>query len=79
MKKCSECNCDMIDDCKIKGQLSFEVGMNGVSRISIEIPTGEMKKSIFGFQYNEMDIHELKARVCPECGKTELYIDIKKQ
>ncbi len=74
MKKCNECNVDMIDNCKVKGQHPFEIGIDGESDISIHIPTNE-KGSFLGIQFDKEITKELKARVCPNCGKVELYID----
>lgn len=68
----------MIDDCKIEGQHPHEIGVDGRSDISVHIPKNE-KGNFFGFTYDKYNKESLKARVCPNCGKVELYIDIKKQ
>ena len=69
MKKCSDCNVDMIEGAKIEGQQHFEIGPDGHFRIYLTIPTG---KKILGF---EKTVHtEPQVRICPECGKVELYI-----
>ncbi len=77
MKKCNDCNVEMIDNCTIKGQHPYEVGVDGSSVISLHIPTGE-KGSFLGIKYDKEKILELKVRVCPKCGKIELYTDIEK-
>ena len=72
MKKCSDCNVEMIEGCKIEGQHPFELGADGRTDISIHVPTGE-KSKFFGITYDVTNRHELKARMCPKCGKIELY------
>lgn len=76
MKKCNECNVEMIDNCIIKGKHPFEVGMDGESRISIYIPTNE-EGDFLGIKYNKTSKLNLKARVCPNCGKVEFYVNLK--
>lgn len=62
MKKCIDCNVEMIDDCKLEGEQRFRVGsMDDISDISILIPGLHRTK--------------LRARVCPNCGKVEFYVD----
>ncbi|MBR1376409.1 MAG: hypothetical protein IJ565_01145 [Bacilli bacterium] len=74
MKKCNDCNVEMIDNCIIEGQHPFELGVDGASEISIHIPTDE-KGSFLGFKYDKVKEIKLKARICPKCGKIELYIN----
>lgn len=74
MKKCSDCNIEMIENCRIEGQHPFELGPDGKTRISIHIPTGE-KRTFLGFEYNKENKIEPSVRICPSCGKVELYID----
>jgi hypothetical protein len=74
MKKCSDCNVEMIDDVSIKGQHPFEVGMDGESDIFISIPTNE-KGSFLGIKYDKVNEVMCKARICPKCGKVELYVE----
>ncbi len=64
MKKCNDCNVDMIEDIKIKGQHPFEIGIDGESNLSILVPRKVFMKSI-----------PIKSRFCPSCGKVELYIN----
>ena len=75
MKKCSECNIDMINNCVIEGQHPFELGVDGRTDISIHVPTNE-KGSFLGIKYDKTFDLNLKARVCPKCGKVELYVDL---
>ena len=78
MKKCSECNIEMIDNCTIEGQHPFEVGADGRTDISIHIPTNK-KINFLGLELDNKEEKELKARVCPKCGKVEFYIDPKEK
>ena len=75
MKKCSDCNVEMIEDCKIDGQHPFEVGVDGRTDLSIHVPTGEEGKFL-GIKYDKAKKYKLKARLCPKCGKIELYIKL---
>lgn len=73
MKKCKDCNVEMIDSAKI-----FESGVDGSSNIFISFVNGKKEvKNIFG-NIKEKEIRcnkELKARICPKCGKVEFYIN----
>lgn len=75
MKKCTECNVDMIENCYVEGQHPFELGADGRTDVSVHIPTGEQGKFL-GFTYDKENEYNLKARVCPKCGKVETYIDL---
>ena len=77
MKRCSACNIEMIENVKISGQHPFEVGVDGRSDIYVHIPTGE-KGSFLGIKYDQEVREKLLARMCPNCGKIELYVNIKK-
>ena len=74
MKKCNNCNCDMIENCSISGKHPFDVGIDQRVDISLNIPTGR-KSSFLGIPYEVSDCYALKAMVCPKCGKIELYAD----
>ena len=76
MKKCSDCNVEMIEDCVIDGQHPFELGVDGEVDISVHIPTNE-KASFLGIKFDKNISLNVKARVCPQCGKVELYVDPK--
>ena len=66
MKRCSDCNIEMIENITIDGQHPFELGANGRSDIRILVPgDGLLGKIYFP-----------KARLCPKCGKLELYVPI---
>lgn len=73
MKKCSDCNVEMIEDTNLHtdyvGGVSFE------ERIYLTTyDRTEKTKTIFGLESPKMETSRVKARVCPECGKVELYI-----
>lgn len=78
MKKCSDCNCEMIDDCPITGKHPYVSDFRQRVDISVSIPTGQ-KNSFPGIPCEAADRCELKARVCPKCGKVELYADLSQQ
>lgn len=75
MKICSDCNVEMLENGRIEGQHPFELGVDGQSDISVSIPTNE-QGSFLGIKFNKEIKKQAKARVCPKCGKVELYIDI---
>lgn len=41
MKKCKECNVEMVEDAKITGQHPFEIGVDGLSNIFISFVNGK--------------------------------------
>lgn len=75
VKKCSDCNIEMLDNCILEGQHPFEIGVDGRTDISLHIPTGE-KGSLFGIPFDKKAKAKIKARLCPNCGKVEFYIDM---
>lgn len=68
MKKCNDCNVEMLENIRIEGQHPFELGSSGSSDIEIIIHG----KNIFAKTLS------VKCRVCPNCGKVELYVDKEK-
>ncbi len=62
MKQCKDCNTEMIE-AEILGKHPFKVGFE--SRVNIFVETDE-----------DIGRNELKAIVCPKCGKVELYVDL---
>jgi hypothetical protein len=74
MKKCNECNIEMIENASVSGELMHEIGHDAKSRIFINIPTGR-KTSFLGLNIDETIRETLKARVCPNCGKVEMYVE----
>ena len=76
MKKCIDCNEEMIDNCKIEGYIPFtSVSDTSHVDITLNVPTGETG-SFLGMKYNKTNKYQLKSRVCPKCGKVENYIDV---
>ncbi len=76
MKQCTDCRCNMIENCSISGKHPFEVDFKQrVDDISVNIPSGQ-KSSFLGIPYEAANRCSLKARVCPQCGKVELYADL---
>ena len=81
MKVCENCNTPMINNAKITGQHPFELGVDGRSDIYVSYVDGKKEvKGLFGKIKQEENCFEfeLMARVCPKCGKVELYIDLDK-
>ena len=74
MKKCDDCQCDMIENCQIGGRHPFDVDVKQRVDITVSIPTGQ-KTSFLGIPCETSNRYGLKARVCPRCGKVELYAD----
>lgn len=54
MKKCNDCNCDMIENCSISGKHPFEVGIDQRVDISLNILTGR-KSSFLGIPYEVIE------------------------
>lgn len=74
MKKCSDCNVEMIDNCTISGHQPLKVGMEGKTNIFVQVPTGEVG-DFLGISLDMSSNVQFKARICPKCGKMELYIN----
>ncbi len=73
MKKCQECNFYM-REVKIDGQHPFELGADGRTDLHVHIPTGEQGEFL-GMTIDKSIKTDLKARVCPKCGKLEFFVD----
>ena len=73
MKKCQDCNFYM-REVKIDGQHPFEIGVDGRTDLRVHIPTGE-KGSFLGMEIDKSVTEDVRARVCPKCGKLELFVD----
>ena len=76
MKKCIDCNFEMVEDCEIQGEHPFILGADGESDIFVYVPTGE-KTTLLGLTVDAINKLKLKSRLCPKCGKVELYVDMK--
>lgn len=68
MKKCSDCNIEMIDSLGIRAD--EQVSIDNMFKLYII----KNPEDYYGRRVSE---HEVKCRICPECGKVELYIDPK--
>ena len=53
--------------------IDFEEQDYGYKTIDLHIKINEELK-IFGIESPKMETSKVKARVCPQCGKVELYI-----
>lgn len=75
IKKCDDCGAVMINNCELEGQLHFEHGIDSKSTLKVKVPTGE-KSNFLGMNVDVTKSYRLKARMCPNCGKVDLYADI---
>ena len=78
MKKCRDCDIEMIN-AQVSGQHPFELGADGRVDLSISYSNGtKVGKNLFRktVTYDDEEERELKARLCPKCGKVELYVDL---
>lgn len=77
MKKCSECDIEMIEDTDL--HTDFVGGVKFEEQIYLTyLSNTTMSKNIFGQDKERKNYltERVKSRVCPICGKVELYIDI---
>ena len=76
MKKCSDCNVEMIE--KTELHTDYVGGVSFEEQIYLTYVNGtRTAKSLFG-QEKEKETYttnRVRARVCPKCGKVELYVD----
>ena len=74
MKKCSDCDVIMIGETDLHtdyiGGIRFEEQIYLDLEKNVKIPTGNEDKIL------KKGPKRVKARVCPVCGKVELYIDL---
>lgn len=78
MKKCKNCNVEMVD-AEISGQHPLEIGIDSQTVLYVNFSKGkEEVKGLFGKTkiVENYDRKEIKAKLCPECGKIELYVDL---
>ena len=73
MRKCNDCNSDMIDGI-LYGKPKFIDVDHEIAKFYVNIKTGN-KKTIFGIQTDEINQVELNVKICPKCGKVELSIN----
>ena len=76
MKMCSDCNIPMIEDTNLHtdyvGGVSFE------EQIYLDY-NDEINGTKMLFSDKKISKKRLKARVCPNCGKVEMYVDLLSQ
>lgn len=74
MKKCSECNVEMVDG-SLYGEPMFMDMKHDIDQFYVNVKTGKTTTSFLMIPVDETKKVELKVRVCPICGKVELYIN----
>lgn len=77
MKKCNECSVEMIEDTSL--HTDYVGGVRFEEQIYLSYVNGkEIVRNVFGKEKEkDNDITErVKARVCPNCGKVELFINV---
>lgn len=70
MKKCSDCNVEMVET-KLYGKPRFIDMEHDIDKFYVCNKIDENKRF-----YSKSELLELKARVCPKCGKVETYVDL---
>lgn len=77
MKKCENCNIEMVENTDL--HTDSVGGVNFEEQIYLSYISGTTtSKNIFGKE-REKEINvtkRVKARVCPNCGKVELFVDL---
>ncbi len=73
MKKCKDCNVEMIDG-SLYGEPMFMDMEHDIDKFYVDIKTGDTT-NFFGLKIDNPKRLELKVKVCPKCGKVELYIN----
>lgn len=73
MKKCNDCNVEMIE--KTNLHTDYVGGVRFEEQIFLDYDD-ELHgiKPLFGNK--KISKKRIKARVCPQCGKVELYVDL---
>lgn len=66
MKKCNECNVEMTEGLGIRA----DEGVSVDNKFKLYIVKNE--ESYYGRRLSD---NEVKCRICPNCGKVELYIN----
>lgn len=73
MKKCSECDVEMLDG-RLYGKPRRMDMDHDINKFYVDVQTGQ-STSFLGFEMEATRKARLMAKVCPICGKVELYID----
>ena len=73
MKKCKDCNIEMIDGDNLHTDYVGGVDFNEQIYIDYEDEEYGSKRLLTNKKYSTKRI---KGRICPKCGKVELYVDL---
>lgn len=73
MKKCNDCNIEMVDDTNL--HTDYVGGVSFKEQIFLDY-NDEINGSKQLFGNKKISKRRIKARVCPNCGKVELYVDL---
>ena len=70
--KCEKCNVEMIDG-SLYGKPRFIDIDHDIDKFYVSIKTGK-KTSVLGLEVDEAKKIKLNVKVCPKCGKVEMYV-----
>ena len=73
MKRCNDCNVEMIE--KTNLHTDYVGGVKFEEQIYVDY-ADEINGTKMLFSNDKISVRRLKARVCPKCGKVELYVDL---
>lgn len=73
MKKCSDCNIEMVENTSL--HTDYIGGVKYEEQIYLDYEDEENGHKEL-FSNKKKSIKRVKARICPKCGKVELYIDL---
>ena len=73
MKKCSDCNIEMVEDTSL--HTNHIGGVKYEEQIYLDYKDDENGFKM-PFSSKKISINRVKARICPNCGKVELYVDL---
>lgn len=76
MKKCNDCNIEMVESINL--HTDYVGGASMDERIYIEYYDEKYGEKRL-FSNEKISIRRVKGRVCPNCGKVELYVDLIKK
>ena len=74
MKKCNDCNIEMIEGDSL--HTNYVGGVSFEEQIYLDYEDEENGTKML-FSNKKISKRRVKARICPNCGKVELYIDLK--
>lgn len=70
--KCEKCNVEMIDG-SLYGKPRFIDIDHDIDKFYVSIKTGK-KTSVLGLEVDETKKIKFNVKVCPKCGKVEMYV-----